>query len=99
MRFRAELRQSGKTATGIRVPDEIVAALGSKRPPVRVTINGHSYRSTIASMKGEFMLPVSAERTGLPVIRSACSTCESSAIVMPTGPREQRYIGAHLRKV
>jgi Bacteriocin-protection, YdeI or OmpD-Associated/Domain of unknown function (DUF1905) len=61
MRFRAELRQSGKTATGIRVPDEIVAALGSKRPPVRVTINGHSYRSTIASMKGEFMLPVSAE--------------------------------------
>jgi bacteriocin resistance YdeI/OmpD-like protein/uncharacterized protein DUF1905 len=61
MRFRAELRQSGKTATGIRVPEEIVASLGSKRPPVRVTIDGYSYRSTIASMKGEYMLPVSAE--------------------------------------
>jgi hypothetical protein len=62
MRFRAVLQLGGKTATGIGVPPEVVAGLGpSKRPAVRVTINGDTYRSTVASMGGEFMLPVSAE--------------------------------------
>jgi antitoxin component of MazEF toxin-antitoxin module len=62
MNFHATIQRSGKTATGIRVPDDVVAALGSgKRPAVRVTINGHTYRSTIAPMGGAFMLPVSAE--------------------------------------
>ena|SRR5215207_2188305 len=62
MRFRATIRLSGKTATGIPVPAEVVEALGSsRRPPVRVTLGSHAYRSTVASMGGEFMLPVSAE--------------------------------------
>jgi hypothetical protein len=62
MKFRSTLRLGGKTATGIPVPAEVVESLGKgKRPPVRVTINGHSYRSTIASLGGEYMLPVSAE--------------------------------------
>ena len=62
MRFRAKVLLGGKTATGIHVPDEIVEGLGSgKRPAVSVTINGYTYRSTIASMGGRFMLPVSAE--------------------------------------
>lgn len=62
MRFRTTILQSGGTATGIRVPDEIVAALGSgKRPAVTVTINGFTYRNTIAVMGGEFMVGVSAE--------------------------------------
>jgi hypothetical protein len=52
----------GKTATGIRIPPKMVEALGtSKRPAVRVTINGYTYRSTVAVMGGEFMLGVSAE--------------------------------------
>lgn len=62
MQFRTTILQSGKTATGIRVPPEVVEALGSsKRPAVTVTINGYSYRSTVASMGGAFMLPVSAQ--------------------------------------
>lgn len=62
MNFRAVLQLEGKTATGIRVPAEVVAALGpGKRPPVRVTINGYTYRSTVAPLGGAFMLPVSAE--------------------------------------
>ena len=62
MKFRATVQLGGKTATGIQVPEEIVAALGSsKRPAVRVTINGHTYRSTVALLGGQFMLPVSAE--------------------------------------
>ncbi|MGZ3640054.1 MAG: DUF1905 domain-containing protein [Ktedonobacterales bacterium] len=62
MRFRATIQLSGKTATGIRVPEEVVTGLGSgKRPAVRVTINGYTYPSTVAPMGGEYMLPVSAE--------------------------------------
>jgi len=62
MKFRTILLQAGKTATGIVVPDDIVERLGAgKRPPVRVTINGHTYRSTVAVMGGRFMVGVSAE--------------------------------------
>ncbi|HEV8565021.1 MAG TPA: YdeI/OmpD-associated family protein [Actinomycetota bacterium] len=62
MRFRATIEQAGKTATGIEVPAKVVASLGpSKRPAVRVTINGYTYRSSVASMGGRFMLGVSAK--------------------------------------
>ena len=60
MRFRTKILQSGKTATGIEVPAKVVAALGSsKRPPVRATINGYTYRSTVAVMGGSYMLGIS----------------------------------------
>jgi hypothetical protein len=62
MRFRTTILQAGKTATGIQIPDEIVAKLGAgKRPPVKVTIKGYTYRSTVAPMGGAFMVGVSAE--------------------------------------
>jgi antitoxin component of MazEF toxin-antitoxin module len=62
MRFRTTVELGGKTATGMRVPDEVVAALGAgKRPQVTVTINGGTYRSTVAAYKGAYMLPLSAE--------------------------------------
>jgi hypothetical protein len=52
----------GKSATGIEIPSAVVEALGSgKRPPVTVTINGYSYRNTIAVMGGMFLVGVSAE--------------------------------------
>jgi hypothetical protein len=62
MRFRTTILQSGKTATGIEVPPDVVASLGpSKKPAVKVTINGYTYRSTVATMDGKFMIGVSAE--------------------------------------
>ena len=62
MKFTTTLQLDGKSATGIRVPDDAVAALGGgKRIPVSVTINGTRYASTIATMGGEPMIPVSAE--------------------------------------
>jgi hypothetical protein len=62
MRFRATLESNGKTATGIHVPDAVVEALGSgRKPAVRVTIAGHTYRSTIASRSGRYLVGVSAE--------------------------------------
>jgi len=40
----------------------VVEGLGAgKRPAVRVTINGFTYRSTVATMDGRFMVGVSAE--------------------------------------
>ena len=63
MKFHAIIELNGKTATGIAVPAEVVAHLGSsKSPQVRITINGHTYRSTVALMGGVFMLP-SARKT------------------------------------
>jgi Bacteriocin-protection, YdeI or OmpD-Associated/Domain of unknown function (DUF1905) len=62
MRFRATVRLDGKTATGIEVPADVMAALGpGKRPRVRVTINGYDYPSTVGSMGGRSLIPVSAE--------------------------------------
>jgi len=49
-------------ATGLRVPAEVVAALGAgKRPKVTVSLNGYTYRSTVAAYGDVFMLPLSTE--------------------------------------
>lgn len=61
MKFKTVLL--GTTKTGIEVPPEVIAALGSsKKPAVKVTVNGYAYRSTVAVMGGKFMVGVNAER-------------------------------------
>ncbi len=65
MKFTTTLLLHGKTATGFEVPTEIVEALGAgKKPPVKVTINGYTYRSTVAVMGGKFLCGVAAEHRG-----------------------------------
>jgi uncharacterized protein YdeI (YjbR/CyaY-like superfamily) len=62
IRFRTTILTAGKTTTGIRIPDEIIAQLGtSKKPAVKITMNGYTYRSTVAVMGGKFMVGVNAE--------------------------------------
>src|ERR1700742_3657887 len=62
MRFQALVELNGKTATGIPVPEQMMNGQGGgKRAKVRVTINGFSYRSSVGSMGGRAMLPVSAQ--------------------------------------
>jgi len=62
MEFTTVLLSHGKTATGVEVPDDVVAALaGGKKPKVYVTINGHTYRSSVAVMGGKSLVGVSAE--------------------------------------
>ncbi len=64
-RFTTTIIQSGKTAMGFEVPPAVVEALGAgKRPPVRVTINGYTYRNTVAVMGGAYMIGVSSEHRG-----------------------------------
>src|SRR6476661_4636374 len=60
MEFTTTIVGDGNKA-GIEVPPEVVDALGAgKRPPVVVTINGKSYRSSIAVMAGKYMVGVSS---------------------------------------
>lgn len=62
MKFRATIQLHGKTATGIEVPADVVDALGSgKRLAVHVTINGYTYRSTVAPYSGASMIALSAD--------------------------------------
>ena len=62
MRFRTTILGTGKNAAGIEIPDEVVAGLGAgERPAVRATINGYTYRNTVAVMGGVYMVGVSAE--------------------------------------
>ena len=45
-RFTVELERTGKTATMFRIPFEVEEAFGRARPPVKVTIRGHTWRTT-----------------------------------------------------
>ena len=61
MRFESTVELGGRTATGIPIPDEVIESLGSsKRPPVTITINGYTYRTTAVPMGGRFFVPLSA---------------------------------------
>jgi bifunctional DNA-binding transcriptional regulator/antitoxin component of YhaV-PrlF toxin-antitoxin module len=62
MRFATTVELGGRTATGMAVPAAVVEGLAAgRKPAVRVTVGGHTYRSTIATMGGRFLLPLSAE--------------------------------------
>ena len=64
-RFRTTILQTGKTTMGFHVPPTVVDALGAgRRPPVSVTINGYTYRNTVAVMGGVYMIGVSSEHRG-----------------------------------
>jgi hypothetical protein len=86
MRFQAVVELGGKTATGLRVPDEVVEGLGGgKRAAVRVRVGGHTYRTTVARMGGRFLVPLSAEN------RAAAGVAAGDAveveIELDTAPR------------
>lgn len=87
MQIRTRLQATGGSTTGFLIPDEVVAQLGpSRRPAVHVTINGHTYRSSIASMGGQFWLGVSAAN------RAACGVTAGDEVdlglELDTAPRE-----------
>lgn len=62
MKFSATIQLARKTATGIEVPADVITALGGgKRPAVKVTINGYTYRTTVGVMGGRYLLSVSSD--------------------------------------
>lgn len=63
MRFTAELLSTGKNTAGFEVPESVVESLGGgRRPKVSVTVNGFTFRTSIARMGERYLLGVSAER-------------------------------------
>lgn len=67
--FTTKLAGTATGPTGIEVPAKNIAVLGeSKKPAVKVTVNGYSYASTVAVMGGKFMVPFASNHraaTGL----------------------------------
>ena len=63
MKFNAVIELHGNNQQpGIVVPEEVIKGLGGgKKPAVTVTIGHYSYRSTIATMGGQSLLPISAQ--------------------------------------
>lgn len=88
LEFMATIEQSGKTATGIRVPEEALDELGQgKRPRVVVTFDGgYSFRTTVGPHAGGSYIPVSAairQEAGV----SAGDTV-SVELMLDTAPRD-----------
>ncbi len=69
MKYRTTLQLFGPNNTGIAVPEEVLVAFGrGRRPPVRVTVNGYTYRTTVAPYSGQLLMPFAAHHraaTGL----------------------------------
>jgi len=62
MRFETVMFQQGNN-TGIPVPPDVVEGLGGgKRAAVVVTVNGYTYRSTLAVMGGRHLIPFSSDK-------------------------------------
>ncbi|CAI9388854.1 YdeI/OmpD-associated family protein [Microbacterium sp. T2.11-28] len=62
MRFESVMFQQGNN-TGIPVPADVVEGLGGgKRAAVVVTVNGYTYRSTLAVMGGRHLIPFSSDK-------------------------------------
>ena len=59
-RFKATLQQHG-SGTVVVVPFELKEAFGSGRPPVRATVNGHTFRTTLFTMGGRALLGLNRE--------------------------------------
>ena len=60
MKFKTRVIPSGN-ATGVEIPKDVVDALRSgARPPITVTINGHTWRSRVAVMRGQRLVGISA---------------------------------------
>jgi hypothetical protein len=87
VRFRTTLDAAGKNAAGFRVPSQVVEALGKgKRPPVVVTINGYSYRNTVAVYGDEFLIGVAQEHRAPAGVKPGDEI--EVDLVLDTAPRE-----------
>jgi len=86
--FKTILRKpEAMDAMGIEVPPEIVEKLGQgKRPKVVVTLKGYSYRSTVAVMRGKFLLPLAKEHRAQIAVKDGETV--SVKLDLDTAPRE-----------
>lgn len=65
--LRFEVTMAG-SAGGPKIPFDVREIFGQAKPPVLVTVNGFSYRSTVAVYGGEYYVPLkkaNAEAAGV----------------------------------
>lgn len=71
MKFKTEIFTGGGNTAGFWIPEEVVMSFGKgKKFPVVVTINGYTYRNTVASYDSKFAIGLSMEhreKSGLKV--------------------------------
>jgi len=86
MEFTTELLATGGSTTGFVVPEAVVEALaGGRRPKVAATVNGYTWRTSIASMGGRFLLGASSavrEAAGI-----AAGQTHTVSVELDTAPR------------
>ena len=59
MRFRSHV-EPPEPMRGLEIPREVVDALGGgRRPAVIITVNGHSWKSRVAILRGRFLIGLS----------------------------------------
>jgi hypothetical protein len=87
MKFKSTVELGGKTATGIEVPEHVIEKLAAgKRPALNVTVGGHTFRTTVGSMGGRCMIPLSAENRTAAVV--AAGDAVQVTVELDTAPRE-----------
>lgn len=81
------MESTGGNTAGFRVPEDVVTGLaGGKRPKVTVSLNGYTYRSSIAAMGGEYWLGVAMAHRE-PAAVEVGGTYEVE-VALDTAPRE-----------
>lgn len=86
MKFRTTIAQSGG-ATGIPIPDDVMESLGAgKKPAVRLTVNGYSYRSTVGTVDGSPMVGFNSQHREASGLRGGDEV--EVEIQLDTEPRE-----------
>jgi hypothetical protein len=60
MRFKAELQSANESGRWVLVPESVASSFGSKRPAVRVTVNGVEFRSRLSVYGGKSYLGFTA---------------------------------------
>ena len=63
MSFEVTLGRSDASKSGafIQLPFDVKSLFGKAKPKVLVTINDHTYRSTVAVYSGDYLLPINAQ--------------------------------------
>jgi hypothetical protein len=83
------------TSSFIEIPAEIVAELGAgkTKPPVRVTLNGYTYPTTVAVYGGQYLVGVRREVREIPGPPRAPRGVRQAVVHPPQGVRRVAHRG------
>jgi hypothetical protein len=87
LNFRATLQKRGPAAAVVLDQQQVAAVgEGAKRFPVLATVNGHTWRATVARMHGELLVGLSREVRGAAGVEAGDEVAVN--LSLDTAPRE-----------